>query len=65
MLPAQCRSKLFRPGSQNLTFRREDSIILFRFRYFNPSLSLEFRPKFFDPIRVTHGRLPTSAAPSK
>ena len=54
MLPAICRSKLFRPESQNLTFRCEDSIIFFRFRYFDPSLSLEIRPNVFFPFHVTH-----------
>ena len=54
MLPAMCRSKLFRPGSLIMTLRCEDSVILFRFPYFAPSLSLEFRPKVFDPIRGTH-----------
>ena len=38
MLPAICRSKLFRPGALFLTFLCEDSIIFFRFRYFDLSL---------------------------
>ena len=53
MLPAICRLKLFRPGSPILTFQCADSIFLFRFQYFDPSLSLETRPKVSDPIRVT------------
>ena len=52
MLPAICRSKLLRPGLLILTFRCEDSIILFRFRYFDPGLSLEIRSKVFVPFRI-------------
>ena len=57
MLPAICRFELFRPGSPILTFQCEDSIILFRFGYFDPSLSHDIRPKVSDPIRVTLWKL--------
>ena len=59
MLPAICRSKLFRPLSQVSTFRCDD-LIIFLFRYFDPSLSVEIRTKVFDPIRVGQGRFVTS-----
>ena len=50
--------------TQILTFRCEESVILFRFRYFDPSLSLENRTKVFEAICVTHHRARVNKTPA-